>query len=778
VRLGNLRPQHFEFLGETSMSRLKRKLRILALAHIGLMVSYPLHAQQTDWPQIPRADPQAPSVVLIMTDDVGFGASSPFGGLVETPTFDELAREGLRYNNFTTTGICSPTRAALLTGRNHNTVNVGSVTDSSSGSEGYTSVIPKSAATGARILADAGYATAMFGKSHLTPMWELGPNGPFDRWPTGLGFQHFYGFLMGDTNQFAPALFNGTTPVEPHLNNPDYILDRDLADNAINWMRTQRGANPAKPFFVYYAPGTAHAPLQAPADWIARYRGKFDDGWDVLREKTLARQKALGVVPKNTKMAARPAEIPAWNTLSARQKAVYAREMEVYAAALSFADHQIGRVLAEARKASGGNLMVVYIQGDNGGSGEGGVNGTVNEHGIVNGFVEDFDTIAANMDKMGGPETLTGYSAGWAFATNTPFPWLKQVSSHFGATRNGMVIDWPGKIATPGAVRNQYHHVIDVMPTILEAAKVRLPERVDGVQQLPLDGISMAYSLAAKPEPDKARQSQYFLIWDNMAIYHDGWIASSAPAMLPWKLFPDMLQPAKVEGREWELYKLSNDFGQTSNVARIYPDKLAELKTLFFSEAGRHNGLPVRRSTRPIGRPDPNAGVSRFDFTGPVTRINPDAAPPIVGNSFDIDAIVTVPQDGGDGTVLALGGQFGGLALFLKDGQPTFEYNFFNYERSTVASGAKLSAGTHNIRLSFLRQQGFVAPAQVTLVVDDVPAGEVALTRTAPMRLTLDEGFDIGSDTGTAVSQSYQSPNPFVGTIDRVTLNIRRPDPR
>lgn len=486
----------------------------------------------------------------------------------------------------------------------------------------------------------------------------------------------------------------------------------------------------------------------------------------------------MGVVPKDTKMAARPAEIPAWDTLTDRQKAVYAREMEVYAASLSFADHQIGRMLAEARKASGGNLLVVYIQGDNGGSAESGLNGTVNEHGIVNGFVEDFETVEAAKDKMGGPETLTGYSSGWAFATNTPFPWVKQIASHFGATRNGIVIDWPGKIATPGAVRDQYHHVIDVMPTILEAAKVTLPSSVDGVKQLPLDGISMAYSLAAKSDPDKARKSQYYLIWDNMAIYHDGWIASSAPAMLPWKLYPDVLQPAQVEGRKWELYKLDSDFGQTKNVAGRYPDKPTELKTLFFSEAGRHNGLLVRRAQLQPGRPDPNAGVSRFEFIGPVSRINPDAAPPIVGNSFDIAATVTVPHSGGNGTIMALGGKFGGLSLFLKDGYPKFEYNFFNYERSIVASPTRLSAGTHNIRLIFSRQQGFLAPARMSLVVDDVPSGEAALTRTAPMRLTLDEGFDIGSDTGTAVSESYASPNPFDGNIDRVDLNIHRPDRR
>lgn len=755
------------------VSRLNRRLQCLAVIHIGLISVAALRAEDSGWPQVPRADPEAPSVLLIMTDDVGFGASSAFGGMVETPTFDALARDGLRYNNFTTTGICSPTRAALLTGRNHNTVNVGNVTDAAARGDGYTSVIPKSAATVARILADGGYATAMFGKGHITPMWELGPTGPFDRWPTGLGFHHFYGFMMGDTNQFAPALYNGTTPVEPHLDDPDYILDRDLADNAIGWIRTQRGANPAKPFFIYYAPGTAHAPLQAPADWIVRYRGAFDAGWDVLREQTLARQKAMGIVPQNTVAAARPDYIPAWDTLSERQKAVYAREMEVFAAALSFADHQMGRVIEQARKASGDNLMIVYIQGDNGGSGEGGLDGTINEHGVVNGFVEDFETIEAMKDKMGGPETLTGYSAGWAFATNTPFPWVKQVASHFGATRNGMVINWTGKIATPGAVRDQYHHVIDVAPTILEAARVATPEEVDGVRQSPFDGISMSYSFGAQPPVGMARQQQYFLIWDNMAIYQDGWIASSAPVMLPWKLYPDIRMPAQVDGRGWELYKLDEDFGQTRDVAALYPEKLVELKALFFAEAERYNGLPIRRGELPIGRPDPNAGISAYRFTGPVSRINPDAAPPIIGRSFDIEATITVPQEGAQGTILALGGKFGGLALFLDEGRPTFEYNFFNHERSVVAGPAKLSPGVHTIRLAFDREQGLLAPARMALSVNGEEARDAIVPRSALMRLTLDEGFDIGSDTGTAVSATYRSPNRFSGVIEGVVVTIR-----
>ncbi|NBB51171.1 sulfatase-like hydrolase/transferase [Rhizobium sp. CRIBSB] len=732
--------------------------------------------QPGNWPITPRAAPDAPSILLIMTDDVGFGASSTFGGPVETPTFDALARDGLRYNAVTTTGICSPSRAALLTGRNHNTVNVGNVVDAPSGTDGYTSVIPDSAATGARVLADAGYSTAMFGKAHITPMWELGPTGPFDRWPTGLGFQHFYGFMMGDTNQFVPSLYNGTTPVEPPQNDPDYILDRDLADNAINWIQTQRGTTPNKPFFIYYAPGTAHAPLQAPPDWIARYRGRFDAGWDALRDQTLTRQKALGIVPADTVLATRPADIPAWANLTAEQKRVYAREMEVYAASLSFADHQMGRVVDAAREASGGNLLVIYIQGDNGGSGEGGVDGTVNEHALVSGFRDDFATIAAAVDEMGGPDTLTGYSAGWAFASNTPFPWVKQVASHFGATRNGVVINWPGHIAAPGGVRTQFHHIIDIMPTILEAAEVPLPETVDGVVQKPFDGVSMVYSLNA-PQVPSTRSTQYYLIWDSMGLYHDGWMASSSPILVPWRLYPDLMMPAQVEGRQWELYNINEDFSQSTNVAAQYPEKLEELKTLFFAEAGRHNGLPVRRFVTAPGRPDPNAGVSTFRFFGPASRIQPDAAPPMVGRSFDIEATVEVPAGGGNGTILALGGRFGGLTLYLKDGQASFEYNFFDHERTTVTAPIVLAPGKRTIRVSLDQQGGFLTPATVLVSVDGQASEAVQIPRTAPARLTLDESFDIGSDTGTAVSQAYAAPHRLDGTIESVAITIRPPTP-
>lgn len=733
----------------------------------------PATAQPGAWPKLPRPAAEAPSVLLIMTDDVGYGASSTFGGPVETPVFDALAKEGVRYNQFTTTGICSPTRAALLTGRNHHAVNIGTVTDGATAFDGYTSDIPKSAATGVRLLRDAGYATAMFGKGHITPSWEMGPTGPFDRWPTGLGFQYFYGFLGGDTNQWAPALYENTAPVEPPANDPDYILDRDLADKAITWIRTARGSAPNKPFFAYYAPGTAHAPHHAPADWIARYKGRFDEGWDVARERTLARQKAMGIVPRDTKLAPRPASIPAWNTLSAQQKRVYAHEMEVYAAALSFADHEIGRVIEEARRESGGNLMVVYIQGDNGASAEAGLNGTLNEHGVISGINESLQTIDDHLGDMGGPNAMNHYSIGWAYAMNAPFPWVKQIASHFGATRNGAVISWPGHMRDVEAVRPQFHHVTDIMPTILEAAKITPPETVDGVKQQPFDGISMRYTFT-QPRAPSARHTQYYNIWDNMAVYHDGWVAASQPLYMPWDFgAANFTAPPKIEGRKWELYNIAKDFSETVDLAAKYPAKLEEMKGLFFAEAERNKALPIHRFEGRAGRPSYNDGITDFHYSGPVSRLLTEVAPPLAGRSFEMKAEVTVGKDRLDGTLMAIGGRFGGMALYVEGGRPAFTYNLDSRERTTIAAETPLSPGKHRIHVLFDRAQGFIAPAKATLVVDDVPAGTIDIPRSLGFRFTLDESFDIGSDTGTSVSDKYAAPNSFQGTIDSFDVKLK-----
>lgn len=724
------------------------------------------------WPRLARPAADSPSVLLVMTDDVGFGASSTFGGPIDTPTLDALAKGGLRYDNMTTTGICSPTRAALLTGRNHNAVNVGNVMDGASGLDGFTSVIPKSAATGARLLEDAGYSTAMFGKGHITPLWETGPGGPFDRWPTGLGFQYFYGFLGGDTNQWAPALYENTTPVDPPANDPRYILDHDLADKAIAWLDRQQGANPGKPFFVYYAPGTSHAPHHAPADWIARFEGRFDQGWDAVREQTLARQKALGLVPPDTRLAARPAQVPAWDGLSAQQKRVYAHEMAVYAAALAYADHEIGRVVDEARRQARGNLMVVFVEGDNGASAEAGLDGTLNEHALFSGVTDDLATLDARRGDMGGPRALNHYSSGWALAMDTPFPYFKQLSSHYGATRNGVVIEWRGHIRDAGGIRAQFHHVTDLMPTILEAAHVTPPGSVDGVEQQPFDGMSMSYSFDDAAAPSR-RRTQYYAIWDNMAIYHDGWVAASVPEVMPWVFGKDAAVPAHVDGRRWRLFDVAHDFSESTDLAAGHPDKLRSLQELFFAEAGRNDALPIHRYEGTGARPDYNAGQAEFHFLGPVSRIPEDVAPPIVGRGFVLDAKVLVKPGATDGVLMAVGGRFGGMSLYVRDGRPIFEYNFEGHGRSRIAAADALAPGEHVIALQFDRRKSpAVLDATATLRVDGKPAGSVHIDRTIGYRFSLDESFDIGRDTGTPVSDDYATPDVFAGEIRDVSIHV------
>ena len=746
-------------------------LVMAAAASAGPVGLVPQDVGPPSWPTVARPAPDVPSVLLIMTDDVGFGASSTFGGPVETPTFDALAKDGLRYNDFTTTGICSPSRAALLTGRNHNVVNVGNVMDAATGFDGYTSVIPKSAATGARLLADVGYSTAMFGKGHITPLWETGPSGPFDRWPTGLGFQYFYGFLSGDTNQWAPALYENTSPVDPPANDPNYILDRDLADRAIAWMRKQSGANPGKPFFIYYAPGTSHAPHHAPPEWIAKYKGRFDAGWDVDRAQTLERQIALGVVPAGTKLAARPAAIPAWSTLSAQQRRVYAHEMEVYAGALAFADDQVGRVVAEAKRHTS-NLLVIYVQGDNGASAEAGVNGTLNEHALFNGVSDDLATLDARRDEMGSAKAFGHYSSGWAFAMDTPFPWFKQIASHYGATRNGLVISWPGHITNEGGIRRQFEHITDIMPTILEAAHVAPPAIVDGVQQSPLDGSSMAYTFN-DPSAPSHRRTQYYLIWDNMAVYHDGWVAASVPEQMPWVFTGRELVPEQVDGRRWQLFDVAHDFSESVDLASKYPDKVKSLQQLFFAEAAANHALPVHRYTGARNRPDYNKGESDFRFTGPVSRIPEDVAPHLAGRSFTLTAKIEGAPDDISGNLMALGGRFGGMAWYVLNGQPKFEYNFEAHERTMVAGASRLSPGPHTLTLQFARDPGPMAAANVTMMVDGVKVAGGRVPRTVDYRFSLDESFDVGSDTGTPVSDDYRTPNRFKGMLDEFEIHLQ-----
>lgn len=726
------------------------------------------------WPTSPRPAADAPNVLVILTDDVGFAADSTFGGAIPTPTMDRLAARGLRYNRFNTSAICSATRAALLTGRNPTHVGMGGVTNSASSHPGHTTILPKSAATIAEVLKENGYSTAMFGKGHLTPKWETSPAGPFDRWPTGLGFETFYGFLDGDTDQFAPQLYNGTTPVEPPADDPGYILDKDLADHAVQWLRTHRAVAPDKPFFVYYAPGTAHAPQQAPREWIEKFRGQFDQGWDKLRTETLKRQIALGVVPKGTRLSARPPEIPAWDTLDADHRRLYAHMMEVYAAAVAYADDQIGRLIEDL--ASSGqldNTLVVMIEGDNGSSAEGGRNGLFNElSGLNEADDEDFPVALAHIDKLGGPDTYGHFPIGWAHAMSTPFPYFKRVASHLGAVRNGMILSWPKRFpGAKGEVRGQYHHVIDVAPTILQATGIAAPTQVGGVAQMPLDGVSMLYS-AADPAAPTHRPVQFYELSADAAVYRDGWLANTVPVVMPWQ-FTGITEVPFAQ-RQWQLYDLNTDFSQSRDLAARQPGKLAELKALFFSEAARNLATPIER--RPPGLPEPsiNTGRTRFVYDGPMTRISPYTAPPVINRSFAIEARVVVPQGGADGVLVTQGGRFGGYGLYVAGGKPVFVYNKLGLARTRVEWPAALTPGAHVVRLEFGYDGGGIGKgATARLSVDGGAAVSGRVPSTLRLLFPLSETFDVGADTGTPISEDYRVPFRFTGTLQSVEVQLK-----
>lgn len=703
------------------------------------------------WPRL-RTPPQgAPNVLLIMTDDVGFGASSTFGGPIPTPVLDALAERGLRYSQFHTTGICSPTRASLMTGRNHNRVEMGGVIERSTAYEGYTSIMPRSAGALPRILRDAGYRTYALGKWHLTPSWESGPTGPFDRWPTGVGFEHFFGFLPGDTNQWAPALYDGVTPVEHARENT--LLDTALADRAISWIRDGEAASPHRPFFMYLSLGTAHSPHHAPGDWIARFRGRFDAGWDAMRDATLQRQIALGVVPANTRLSARPREIPAWGSLTGRQRRVFARQMETYAAALAFADHEIGRVIAELEaRGQLDNTLVIFIQGDNGASAEGGLNGGTNENIALNGLDEPVSAMERRLEDWGGPRTAPHFSFGWAHALNAPYPWVKQLSSHLGATRNGLVMSWPARIPR-GQVRAQFHHVIDIMPTVLALTGVTAPEAIDGVAQMSIDGLSMAYSFDDANAPSR-RRTQMFRVWDNIAIYHDGWMAATTPHVFPWDLMSTA--PARINGRAWELYDLNNDPSQSRNIARRFPDRLRRLQDLFWAEAASNNALPIHRNEGVAGRPSWLGARTRFEYQDGMVRLPSASAPNTINRSFQIAATINVPTDDAGGVIVTHGGRFGGYALYVEQGRIKFSYNYAGMDETTLDGGPVAQGANRQIELRFdYAGGGLGRGGDLTLVVDGAVTGRARLERTMPRFYSLDETFDVGSDTGTPVTETY-----------------------
>jgi arylsulfatase A-like enzyme len=726
------------------------------------------------FPRPVTAPEGAPNVLLVMLDDVGFGATSTFGGIIETPRLDALAAEGLRYNRFHTTAVCSPTRAALITGRNHHAAHTGVVMEMATGYDGYNSLLGKDMATIGEMLKLNGYNTAWFGKNHNVADWESTQAGPFDRWPTGLGFEKFYGFLGGVANNWRPALYDGTTPIEPYLGNPDYNIDYDLADQAISWIQMQKTVAPDKPFFAYIAPGAIHAPQHATPEWIAKYKGKFDMGWDKMREEIFARQKEMGIIPADAELTPRPEEIPSWNSMDARQRKVMAHMMEVAAGQLSQVDYNFGRVM-DAIDALGqaDNTLVIFVIGDNGGSGEGTLQGVFNDMNIVSQSTETLDYLESHMDDMGGWKSSNLYGVPWAWATNTPFKWTKQVASHFGGTRNGLIVSWPNGIKAQGEIRPQFSHVIDIVPTILEAAHLPQPVSVDGVDQVPIQGVSMVYTFDDATAEDR-RKTQYFEIFGNSGIYHDGWFAGTTPFRLPWS---GVGTDVDVLTTKWELYNIDEDFSQAHDLAEEMPEKLREMQVRFYAEAAKHNVLPIQTSAAErFGegiRPSLTGDRTSFTYTAGLKRIPEGAAPAIKNRSWSITADVTVTE-GDSGVIVTEGGLMAGWALYFDDGKPVFSYSFTNGERWRIVADEPLPEGTHKLVMAFTYDgDGMGKGGAVSISANDKVVAEGRVERTVPFRFSTEETFDVGEDTGTPVDLSYDVPARFTGKLGKVQIDLK-----
>lgn len=729
-----------------------------------------------------RAPAGAPNVLLILTDDVGFGAASAFGGPIPTPNLEALARQGLTYNRFHTTAMCSPTRAALLTGRNHHAVHNGIVANLTTGFPGYDNVLPRSAATIAEILRQNGWNTAMFGKHHNAPEHHVSPAGPFDLWPTSLGFEYFYGFMMAETNQFTPALYRGITPI-PTLEKG--VLDEALADEAIAWLRNQKSTAPDKPFFIYYATGSAHAPLQAPAEWIAKFEGRFDRGYDEIRAQTVARQKKADIVPRGTVDTERPPSIPAWKDLTPDQRRIQARFMEVYAAMLAYQDEQFGRLLGELeRMGQRENTLVVFIEGDNGAAAEGGLNGSMNPmSNFANGTQETEAAILARLDEIGGPGTVSQYGFGWTWAMNAPFKMAKQYASHLGGTRNGMVLSWPARVEGRG-LRSQFGHVIDVYPTILEATGISTPERVNGVRQQPVDGTSLVYTFDAPKAPDR-HATQYFEMMGNQAIYHEGFMASTTPPIGPWERRLTDVLPSDYA---WELYDLRRDFSQATDLAAREPEKLAELKKLFRAEAERNQVLPLDNRMTMDRFAAASSQIERrasYTYWGAGVSVPWLMAAPILNRSFTLAVELESPgpespdaRSGGSasGVVVALGSRFGGWSFFLKDGVPValMAASQLDGDQSRIAATSKLPSGASKLTYRFVSDGGVNAGGELTISVNEQEIGRGRIARTISKLPEMTDSFDVGFDADTPVSDEYASGGHFDGVIHRVDVEFDR----
>ena len=718
-----------------------------------------------------KAPENAPNVVIVLLDDMGFGQCSAFGGPIHMPTAERLDKDGLKYNRFHTTALCSPTRMALLTGRNHHSGNMGAITNVATAFPGMTGQRPQSIAPLAEMLRLNGFNTSAFGKSHETAPWEISPVGPFDRWPTKSGFEKFYGFIDGETNQWAPEIFDGLTRVEPP-DEPGYHFMTDMTNQAINWVRTQQALAPDKPFFLYFAPGATHAPHHVPQEWIDKYKGKFDQGWDKVREQTLARQIKLGVVPEGTNLAPKPPGIKDWDDLSADEQRLFARQMEVFAGFGEYCDTELGRLVQTIDDLGKlDDTLFLYVVGDNGASAEGGLVGLLNEQTFFNGVNEKFDDVLAHIDDLGGPMCNNHYAAGWAVAGDAPFTWTKQIAAGFGGTRNPLIVHWPNGIKAKGAIRSQFHHVIDLAPTILEVCELPEPKEVNGMAQRPIEGVSMVYSFD-DPGVEERRQTQYFEIGGNRAIYHDGWVAMTVHR-IPWEFKPR----ATLQTDVWELYNVEDDFSEAENLASQHPDKLKELQQLFLTEAVKYNVLPLddrsveRFDPKVAGRPDLMAGRTTLRMFRGMPPLDPNAFINFKNTSFNITADATI-KEGDEGVIVCQGGRFDGWSLYLQGGKLCFHYNWHGIERYSVTTDQPLPDGKVKLEFQFAYDGGKPGSGgTVTLLVNGKKAGEGRVEKTIPNKLK--ETADVGRDLSTPVTEDYNVPFEFTGQLGDVVIELK-----
>jgi arylsulfatase len=724
-----------------------------------------------------KAPKKAPNVVIVLIDDIGFGGPSTFGGPIQTPTLDRLAAEGISYNNFHTTALCSPTRNALKTGRNHHTANTGSIMESSTGFPGNTGQVPNSVAPLAEMLRLNGYSTGAFGKWHETAAWETSVSGPFDRWPTHQGFDKFYGFIGGETDQWYPLIYDGVIKVTPPKTE-NYHFTVDMTNQAIGWVKAQQSMTPDKPFFVYFATGAVHAPHHVPKEWIDKYKGKFDAGWDDIREKTIARQKEMGMIPANTKLPPKPKDIKDWDALTADEQRLFIRQAEVFGGFLEQTDHEVGRLIATIEEIGEmDNTLIFYIAGDNGTSAEGGFVGMYNEMTYFNNVTEKVEDLLPLIDKWGGPETFPHMAAGWAVAFDSPFTWTKQVASDFGGTRNGMIVHWPDGIKEKGGMRSQFGHVIDIAPTILEAAGLPEPKSVNGTPQTPIEGTSLLYSFNDADAKER-HTTQYFEMFGNRAVYHDGWFARTIHRA-PWQAV-DM---PPLETDTWDLYNVHEDFSLANNLADKYPKKVAEMEALFMSEAEKYHALPIddrvieRMNPAIAGRPDLLGDRTTLTLYPGMDGMLENTFMNVKNRSKTITAKVEIPKGGANGVILSQGGRFGGWSLYMRDGKPVYTYNYLGLERFTVASTSAIPTGDATILLDFVYDGGGLGKGgKATLSVNGKAVAEGRIEKTQPLIFSADETADVGLDNQTPVAEGIgigREETRFTGKIHKITLAVK-----